>query len=86
MEGLGWVINNGDGVAFWLDKWSPMPEPLARYIPCDRVCQSMHARVSDLVTSTGKWDTRRLVKWLPLQVVNRIISVRPPHRSRGADK
>lgn len=53
--GLRWFIGNGKLAKIWEDHWLGDSIPLIKKVICPILEKLRHARVYDLVGSTGQW-------------------------------
>lgn len=82
---LVWRVGNGNSINFCTDQWIPNVGCLRELTirPLSQV--EMGDNINHFVTASGQWDWRRISEWLPIQIVEQIKSVIPPHVLSGDD-
>ncbi|KAA3472323.1 reverse transcriptase [Gossypium australe] len=79
------AIGDKASVRCWKDSWVPVMGPLLSNIPSASNLD-LYFSVRELVNSDGSWNLELLRIWVLEEVINRIISIPPPHLDSGSDK
>lgn len=82
---LMWQIGNGETTRFWEDHWIFNEVPLINSIIQPLDDNLSQRRVSDYVNGNGNWDRNTLAEFLPVDVLQKILSIPPPNISMPAD-
>jgi hypothetical protein len=73
-NGLRWVVNNGQHVSFWNDKWVGN-QPLREVIQGPLVLEESNLRICDLIEGASFWDFSKLSVVLPPSICAQIQSI-----------
>jgi ribonuclease HI len=63
-EGIRWVVNNGQCVSFWFDKWVG-EKPIREVIQGPLLNHEDSLKVCDVVEGVGSWDLSRVSMTIP---------------------
>lgn len=81
-EGLGKRIGDGSKTSFWFDTRLPLKEPLIHHVNGNLSSIDFNASVNDLVSPSISWDTVKLSRWLPSNILNYFEVLFPPVKVR----
>jgi hypothetical protein len=73
-NGLRWVVNNGQHVSFWNDKWVGN-QPLRDVIQGPLALEESSFRICDLIEGASFWDFSKLSVVLPSSICAQIKSI-----------
>jgi ribonuclease HI len=73
-KGLRWVVNNGQGVSFWHDKWVG-DKPIRDVIQGPLLSHEDSFRVCDVVEGVGSWDLSRVSMIIPKTICDSIRAI-----------
>jgi hypothetical protein len=73
-EGIRWVVNNGQSVSFWYDKWVG-DKPIRDMIQGPLLSHEDSFRVCDVVEGVGAWDLSRVSMTIPSPICDSIRAV-----------
>ena len=73
-KGIRWVVNNGQGVSFWHDKWVG-DKPIRDVIQGPLLSHEESLRVCDVVEGVGFWDLSRVSMTIPTLICDSIRAV-----------
>uniref|UniRef100_A0A2N9HP80 Reverse transcriptase domain-containing protein n=1 Tax=Fagus sylvatica TaxID=28930 RepID=A0A2N9HP80_FAGSY len=73
-EGIRWVVNNGQCVSFWFDKWVG-EKPIREVIQGPLLNHEDSLRVCDVVEGVGSWDLSRVSMTIPTLTCDSIRAV-----------
>lgn len=79
-EGLHWIIGDGKSVCFWFFNWA-FPFPILNLLPASsRNSIDWNLKVSHFINNSS-WNKEELLKFLPMDIVNKICAIRLPLKS-----
>ncbi|KAL1071464.1 hypothetical protein V6Z11_D11G091000 [Gossypium hirsutum] len=84
-ENIAWSIGDGASARCWIDPWIPSMGPLISKIS-HSANLDLDCCVREMVNSDGSWNLDLFRAWVPEDIINRIISIPPPHPNSGSDK
>ncbi|MBA0754873.1 hypothetical protein Gogos_021706 [Gossypium gossypioides] len=84
-ENLAWSIGDGASARCWKDPWIPSMGPLISSIP-SYANLDLDCCVREMVNSDGCWNLDLFRVWVSEDIINRIISIPPPHPDSGSDR
>ncbi|XP_012487975.1 uncharacterized protein LOC105801186 [Gossypium raimondii] len=84
-ENIAWSIGDGATARCWKDPWIPGMGPLISKI-FHSANLDLDCCVREMVNSDGSWNLDLFHAWVPEDIINRIISIPPPHPDSGPDR
>ncbi|KAA3479708.1 LINE-1 reverse transcriptase isogeny [Gossypium australe] len=84
-ENLMWSVGDGTTIRGWVDSWVLDVGPLLSHVPAHGSL-NMDSILKDWVMQYGSWNVDMLRIWLSDDIIQRIISIPPPHPAGGEDR
>ncbi|KAF7828673.1 ribonuclease H [Senna tora] len=81
-----WSIRDGNGAAFWTDRWGNLPLPLCQYASVDIDEVTRQRTVASYRSESGGWRSSDFEHYFDHNTLIRVMSEMPPNPLRGSDK
>jgi len=78
-QGIRWTVGNGCSIKFWTDTWCGDDSLVSKLGLDPGNIPNADLRVSDFITPGKQWDISKLQNYLPLNIIQSILSIPVPY-------
>ncbi|KAF7844993.1 ribonuclease H [Senna tora] len=82
---VSWNIGNGSNINFWEDKWIVNCQSLKSQLGDNNGSNNGREMLNNYVDEIGQWKLQELEEKVPVEIIRKIVSIKPPDQLMGRD-